>query len=44
MYIFHDFEERTKKGVGGRFEREREREREIERERVVCVCVSSLLL
>ena len=45
MYIFHDFEERTKKGVGGRFERERVRERERERggrdrERELCVCVS----
>ena len=48
MYIFHDFEERTKKGVGGRFERERARERErerggkIERESCVCVCVSAV--
>ena len=46
---FYDFEERTKKGVGGRFERERARERERERgegeiERELCVCQQSIVV
>ena len=51
MYIFHDFEERTKEGVGGRFERERARERERERggrdrerESCVSVCQQSIVV
>jgi len=38
--FFHDFKERTKKCVSGRFERERESERE----RVLCVCQQSIVV